>query len=206
MAVANIVAKQVATKRILTAMKPAKVIPRVWKSTDAAAAAKDFFTKPRKAAVRELIRELCSDDPFDHRCAAELARLVSRREPGILAAYGDVLAEVAAELPMEEWQARGYVVVAAAHNAVTRPQRLRLLPLVRSRLAEDRIAVRAVGLEAFAILAAHEPELRDEAMEMLEDSRHSTIPAMRSRAKLMLPVLLETEAKSMRRRRVRLDD
>ena len=107
---------------------------------------------------------------------------------------------------MEEWQARGYVVVAAAHNAVTRPQRLRLLPLVRSRLAEDRIAVRAMGLEAFAILAAHEPELRDEAMEMLEDARHSTIPAMRSRAKLMLPVLLETEVKSMRRRRVRLDD
>jgi hypothetical protein len=194
MAVANIVAKQVATKRILTAMKPAKVIPRVWKSTDAAAAAKDFFTKPRKAAVRELIRELCSDDPFDHRCCAELARLISRREPGILAAYGDVLAEVAAELPMEEWQARGYVIVAAAHNALTRPQRLRLLPLVRARLA-----VRAMGLEAFAILAAHEPELRDEAMEMLEDSRHSTIPAMRSRAKLMLPVVMKAEIGSRRR-------
>jgi hypothetical protein len=189
MAVANIVAKQVATKRILTAMKPAKVIPRVWKSTDAAAAAKDFFTKPRKAAVRELIRELCSDDPFDHRCCAELARLISRREPGILAAYGDVLAEVAAELPMEEWQARGYVIVAAAHNALTRPQRLRLLPLVRARLAEDRVAVRA----------AHEPELRDEAMEMLEDSRHSTIPAMRSRAKLMLPVVMKAEIGSRRR-------
>jgi hypothetical protein len=173
-------------------MKKAMVIPRVWKSTDAAAAAKDFFTKPRKTAVRELMRELCSDDPFDHRCAAELARLVSRREPGILAAYGDVLAEVAAALPMEEWQARGYVIVAAAHNALTRSQRLRLLPLVRARLAEDRIAVRTMALEAFAILAASEPELRDEAMEMLEEARHSPIPAMRCRAKLMLPLLMRS--------------
>ncbi len=177
-------------------MKKAKVIPGVWKSTDAAAAAKDFFTKPRKTAVRELIRELCSDDPFDHRCAAELARLVSRREPGILAAFGDVLAEVAAALPMEEWQARGYVIVAAAHNAMTRSQRLRLLPLVRARLAEDRIAVRAMALEAFAILAASEPELRDEAMLMLEDARHSSDFAMRARARLMLPLILKAELRS----------
>jgi hypothetical protein len=186
-------------------MKDCTVKPRSWKSTDAAAAAKDFFTKPRKAAVRELMRELCSGDPFDHRCAAELARLLSRREPGILAAFGDVLAEVAAALSMEEWQARGYVIVAAAHNAMTRSQRLRLLPLVRARLAEDRIAVRAMALEAFAILAASEPELRDEAMQMLEDARHSPVPAMRCRAKLMLPVLLEAETQPMRRRRVRLD-
>jgi hypothetical protein len=176
-----------------------------WKSTDAAAATKDFFTKPRKTAVRELIRELCSGDPFDHRCAAELARLVSRREPGILAAYGDVLAEVAAALPIEEWQARGYAIVAAAHNAMTRSQRLRLLPLVRARLAEDRIAVRAMALEAFAILSAREPDLRDEAMQRLEDARHSSDFALRARARLMLPMLLKAEIQPMRRRRVRLD-
>jgi hypothetical protein len=170
----------------------------VWKSTDAAAAAKGFFIKPRKTAVRELMRELCSDDPFDHRCAAELARLVSRREPGILAAFGDILAEVAAGLPMEEWQARGYVIVAAAHNAMTRPQRLRLLPLVRTQLAEERIAVRAMALEAFAILAANEPELRDEAMEMLEAARHDEAMAMRCRAKLMLPVVMKAELNSRR--------
>jgi hypothetical protein len=176
---------------ILAAMKTCTVKPRSWKSTDAVAAAKDFFTKSRKTAVRELIWELCSDDPFDHRCAAELARLVSRREPGILAGYGDVLAAVAAELPMEEWQARGYVIVAAAHNAMTRAQRLRLIPLVRARLAEDRIAVRAMALEAFAILAANEPELREEAMEILEAARHDQATAMRCRAKLMLPLLMK---------------
>ena len=183
----------------MAAMKAGCAVkPRAWKSADAAAAAKEFFSRSQKAgsrktAIRELIRELCSDDPFDHRCAAELARLVSRREPGILAAYGDILAEVAAGLPMEEWQARGYVIVAAAHNAMTRSQRLRLLPLVRARLAEDRIAVRAMALEAFAILAANEPELRDEAMEMLEAARHDAAIAMRCRAKLMLPLLMRAE-------------
>ncbi len=164
--------------------------PRPWSSTDAAAAAKDFFTRPRRTAVRELIRELCSGDPFDHRCAAELARLVSRRKPGILAAYSDLLAEVAATFPMEEWQARGYVLVAAAVSTTTHAQRLRLLPLVRARLAEDRVAVRAMALETFAHLAIREPGLRDEAMAMLETARYDPAPAMRCRAKLMLPMLM----------------
>jgi hypothetical protein len=171
------------------------VTPRSWKSSDAAAAARAFFTKPRKAAIRELIRELCSADPYDHRCAAELARLVSRREPGVLAAYADLLAEVAEQLPMEEWQARGYVLVAAALNTVTRAQRMRLLPLVRMRLAEDRIAVRAMALEAFAILAAREPDLREETLILLESMRHSPDFALRARARLMLPMLMKTKVR-----------
>ena len=173
--------------------KPAPNEPRSWKSTDAATAMKIFFAMPPKAAARELMQELCSDEPDDHRCGAELARLVSRRKPGVLAAYADLLAEVAAELPMEEWQARGYALVAAALNAATPAQRQRLLPLVRARLAEDRIAVRAMALEAFAFLAAHEPDLRDEAMELLEQHRHSAEPAMRARARLMVPVVMRAD-------------
>lgn len=173
--------------------KPMPHEPRSWKSTDAATAMKIFFAMPPKAATRELMQELCSDDPYDHRCGAELARLVSRRKPGVLAAYADLLAEVAAELPLEEWQARGYVLVAAALNATTPAQRQRLLPLVRARLAEDRIAVRAMALEAFAFLAAQEPDLRDEAMELLEQQRHSSEPAMRARARLMVPVVMRAE-------------
>jgi hypothetical protein len=179
-------------------MRRTKVTPRSWKSSDAAEAARAFFTKPRKSATRELVRELCSGDPYDHRCAAELARLISRSEPGILAAYGNVLAESAASLPMEEWQARGYVLVAAALNADTRARRMRLLPLVRARLSEDRIAVRAMALEAFAILAASDSELRDEAMEKLEAARHSPDIAMRARARLMLPIVMKAEANSSR--------
>ena len=139
---------------------------------------------------------MCSKDPYDHRCATELARLVSRREPGVLADYGDVLAEVAAELPMDEWQARGYAIVAAALNAVSRAQRMRLVPLVRTRLAEDRIAVRAMALEAFAILAVAEPALRDEAMELLETAHHNPAFALRARARLMLPSLMKAEKRT----------
>src|SRR5579872_2598833 len=170
--------------------KPAPHEPRNWKSTDAATAVKIFFALPPKTAARELMQELCTDDPYDHRCAAELARLVSRRKPGVLAAWADLLAEVAAELPMEEWQARGYVLVAAVLNATTPAQRRRLLPLVRARLAEDRIAVRAMALEAFALLAAEEPELHDEALALIEQQRHSRDFALRARARLMLPVLM----------------
>ncbi len=117
---------------------------------------------------------------------------MSRREPGVLAGYSDLLAEVAAAYPMEEWQARGYVLVAAAINAASHAQRMRLLPLVRARLEEDRLAVRAMALEGFAWLAAREPGLRDEALERLEAARHQE-PAMRCRAKLMLPVVMKAE-------------
>lgn len=168
---------------------------RSWRSTDAAAAAKAFFTRPPKAAARELMQELCSDDPYDHRCAAELARLVSRRKPGILSGYVDLLAEVAAELPVEEWQARGYILVAAALNATSPGQRQRLLPLVRARLQEERVAVRAMALEAFAMLGAQEPDLREEAMAMLEQQRHSPDFALRARARLMAPLVMRAEAR-----------
>jgi hypothetical protein len=53
-----------------------------------------------------------------------------------------------------------------------------------------------MALEAFAILAASEPELRDEAMLMLEDARHSSDFALRARARLMLPLILQAEIRS----------
>lgn len=164
-------------------------------STDAPSAVKAFFASPGKTAARELLQRLCSRDRSNHICAAELTRLISRRKPGILAEYADLLAEIAAELPLEEWQARGYVLVAAALNATTPAQRQRLVPLVRTRLQEDRIALRAMALEAFAFLAAGEPDLHDEALELLERHRHSAEPAMRARARLMLPVVMRPEAR-----------
>jgi hypothetical protein len=75
-------------------------------------------------------------------------------------------------------------------NATTPAQRRRILPLVRARLAEDRIAVRAMALEAFALLAAQEPELHDEALALIEQQRHSPDFALRARARLMLPILM----------------
>jgi hypothetical protein len=165
--------------------------PSQWKSSDASAAAKDFFVGPRRTAIRDLTRKLCSPDAFNHRCAAEVARLISRREPGILATCSDLLVDIASTLPKEEWQARGYVLVAAAINATTYTQRQRLLPLVRTHLDENRIAVRAMALEAFAFLATRQSSLRDEALEMLEAARHDAAPALRCRAKLMLPILMK---------------
>lgn len=55
-----------------------------------------------------------------------------------------------------------------------------------------------MALEAFAVRAAAEPDLRDEALTLLESARHSTIPALRSRAKLMLPLLVRAEARTPR--------
>jgi hypothetical protein len=171
------------------------VTPRSWKDADGVAAMRDFLGQPppRRAAIRGLMEELLSPDPFASRCAADLARRVSAREPGILRRHADVLIGLAAELPPEQWQARGYVMLAAALNAGTRGQRMRLAPLVRSLAEDQRIALRAIALEAFAILAQNEPELRDEVMPLLERSRRAPEAAVRCRARRMLPLLLASE-------------
>jgi hypothetical protein len=172
--------------------------PRSWKSTDAAAAARVFLDacgelRSRRSAVRELMAQLNSGDPYDHRCAAEVARLVSQRQPGVLTGYCDLLIEVAAAFPAEEWQARGYVIVAAALNARTSAERRRLLPTIRERLREgERTGVRAMALEALLVLGARDAAIRDEALDALEAAQRSPIPAMRARAKRILPVMVKS--------------
>jgi hypothetical protein len=172
--------------------------PRSWKDADAKAAMRDFLGQPppRRAAIRDLMAEILSPDSFTRRSAADLARRVSAREPGILRKYADVLIELVADVPVDQWQARGYVALAAALNASTPKQRARLASLFRSLIQDERIAIRAIALEAFAILAAAEPDLRDEAMLMIENARYDSVPAMRSRARRMLFLLLASEGKS----------
>jgi hypothetical protein len=143
----------------------------------------------RDNCLRELMIELLSQDSFTRRCAADLAHRVSAREPGVLRERAGELIGLVAELPDEQWQARGWVTIAAALNASTHAQRTRLALLVRSQSEERRIGVRAIALEAFTILAAAEPVLRDEAMLMIERARGDEAFAMRIRARRTLPPL-----------------
>jgi hypothetical protein len=172
-------------------------VPRSWKNADGVAATREFLSQPppRRAAIRGLMAELVSPDPFARRCAADLARRVSAREPGILRNYADLLIDLVGEIPLDQWQARGYVTLTAALNAATHAQRMRLAIPVRALIDDERIALRAIGLEAFAILAAAEPELRDEAMVLLELFRRDESCAMRYRARRMLLLVLAAENK-----------
>lgn len=167
------------------------ITPRCWKNADAEAATREFLLKPppRRAAIRELMKAILSPDPYLRRSAADLARRVSAREPGILSSYADLFIDLIAETPLDQWQTRGYLTLAAALNATARQQRLSLSVLVRALLEDERIAIRAIALEAFAILAIAEPELQDEALLRLEAARHDRTPALRSRARRMLPQL-----------------
>lgn len=173
------------------------VEPRSWRDADGHAAMRDFLLcpPPRRAAIRDLMAELLSPHPFSRRCAADLARRVSAREPGVLRKFAGVFIDLLAELPVNEWQTRGYIALAAALNASTHAERMNLAVLVRPLIENERIAVRAMALEAFAILGAAEPELRDEATLLLERYRRDRTPAMRCRARRMSLVLLKSEEK-----------
>jgi hypothetical protein len=171
------------------------IVPRSWKDADGVAATRELLSQapPRRAALRDLMAEVLSENAYARRCATDLARRVSAREPGILRQYADVLIDLIAELPLEQWQARGYVALAAALNASTTAQRRRLAAPVRAMIEDERIAVRAMALEAFALLAVAEPALRDEAMALLELARRDESCALRSRSKRMLLAMLAAE-------------
>ena len=131
-------------------------IPRGWTNADAVAATREFLSQPppRRAAIRDLMRVLLAPDAYNRRCAADLARRISGREPGILRAYAPVLIDLLAELPEEQWQARGYVTLAAALNASTQAERNCLSVYLHALVEDSRNALRAIALEALAILAA----------------------------------------------------
>jgi hypothetical protein len=171
------------------------IIPRTWKISDRAAAVCEFLEQkpPRKAAVRDLIRELTGPDPFARRCAAELARRVSEREPGILRSHTALFIDLALELPDSEWQTTGHLALAAALNATTHTQRRQMAVLLQPMAEGKRLGLRAIALEAFAILAADDPALRNEAMLLLERAREDPSYAMRVRARRMVPVVLAAE-------------
>ncbi len=174
-------------------------IPRGWKEADSVAATRDFLRQkpPRRAATRDLVKELLSPEAFARRCAADLARRVSAREPGLLKNYADVLIDLVCELGDDEWQARGYIAMAAALNTATPAQRKRLGALLRVMVRDPRVGVRAMTLEALANLAIADASLREEVLELLENASGSPICCMRMRARRMLPELLMASEKQL---------
>jgi hypothetical protein len=155
---------------------------------------RDFLRQPppRRTVIRDLVDELKSKEPFARRCAADLARRVSAREPGILRRYAGLLIDLVAQLPEDEWQTRGYLIQAAALNVSTHARRMRLTVLLRPMAKDERIAVRAIALEAFAMVAVAEPQLHREVLVLLEHANREGTCAMRCRARRMLPAVLES--------------
>ena len=86
--------------------------------------------------------------------------------------------------------------MAVSLNAATVADRRQLAYLLRTLSKEPRIALRAMALEAFANLALTELSLQEEVMILLERARHENSCAMQSRARRMLPQLLEAEMKA----------
>ena len=81
-------------------------------------------------------------------------------------------------------------MLTAALNASMHEQRIRLASLLPILIESERIAMRAMSLEAFAILAAAVPKLRKEALLLIERARGDESYAMRIRARrTLLPLL-----------------
>jgi hypothetical protein len=165
-----------------------------WRLPESEAAARELLALPRPAAaVRRLMREMLGEDLLRRRAAANVARLISLRRPGLLHAYVDLMAELAAETPLEEWAGRSYLLLAAALNAENPVQRRKLAALARAMAGENRVAVQANALEALAALARDDKEVREEIGAWLGGVGSSASPAIRARAKRLHKHLLDAE-------------
>lgn len=168
-------------------------VPRGWKIADAVEATCAFLAQspPRHATIRELMGALGSDDPYTRRCAADLSRRVSAREPGILKAHVGRLIDLAVQLPDAEWQTRVYILQAAGLNAAMHKDRARLASLVLPMARDERIAVRTIALEVLGRIAVAEPRLARQVLPLLEEASDGGTYATRSRAREMLPIVLK---------------
>lgn len=179
------------------AVKEAKSAESRWRLPESEAAARQVLASARPAAdVRRLMQEMLSENPLRRRAAANVARLVSLRRPGMLRAYVDLMAELATETPLQEWAGRSYLLLAAALNAANPVQRRKLAELARAMAGEERIAARANALEALSLLAREDRELREEIGAWLEEVGNDTAPALRARVKRLQKQLLRADSAS----------
>ena len=136
-----------------------------------------------KAALRALVRKLFGDDVAVRKRAADTARPVKDRDPGVLEKFADELAGLRELLPVEEVRTRwhlGLVVPRVAQTPTQRMRAARVMPL----LAEDESnVVRCPAIEGLGTLALRDATLRDEADALVERFLWDGTPAMKCHAR-----------------------
>lgn len=139
---------------------------------------------PRQAGV--LVRLLSSADAELRRHAADAARRVTEKQPGLLQPYTDRVLGAFAQSAGDDWRMLAHTGLVAARIAQTRAQRLRAASLLRPLLDDPSNVVRCTAIEGLGLLASLVPELRPKVEPILEEALVYGTPGMRCRARAAL--------------------
>jgi len=139
--------------------------------------------EPRR--FRELMKCLWSDDPVLRMRAADAAEKVSTQRPRLLDPFKAELLGLLREAGQKEL--RWHLALMVPRLSLTRAERLRACEQFQRYLEDSSSIVKTFALQALADLAQDDSTLRQQMHELLEDALRDGTPAMKARARKLLP-------------------
>jgi hypothetical protein len=134
--------------------------------------------------LKALVAVLFGADVELRKREADVARRITDKNASALRVYGDELAGLLAELPVEESRTRWHIGLVVPRVAHTREQRLRAGRLMLLLAEDESNVVRCSAVEGIGLLAVQEVGLRGEAEEMIERFLWDGTAAMKCRARV----------------------
>jgi hypothetical protein len=141
--------------------------------------------EPKRFA--ELLECLWRDDPVVRMRAADAAEKISAQRAELLHPFKAELLGLAGETSQQEL--RWHLALMIPRLPLTRAERKRAMALLKEFLNDRSSIVKTCALQGLAVLAQGEPELRSEVIGVMEQASRTGTPAMKARARKLLPKL-----------------
>jgi HEAT repeat protein len=135
----------------------------------------------------ELLECLWCDDPVVRMRAADAAEKISAQRAELLHPFKAELLGLAAETSQQEL--RWHLALMIPRLRLTRAERQRAIALLQKFLSDRSSIVKTCALQGLAELAQGNPELRSEMIGVMEQAGRTGTPAMKARARKLLPKL-----------------
>jgi HEAT repeat protein len=135
----------------------------------------------------ELLECLWRDDPVVRMRAADAAEKISAQRAGLLHPFKAELLGLAEETSQQEL--RWHLALMIPRLPLTRVERQRAIAQLKEFLNDRSSIVKTCALQGLAELAQGDPEFRSETIGVMEHACRTGTPAMKARARKLLPKL-----------------
>jgi hypothetical protein len=135
----------------------------------------------------ELVECLWCDDPVVRMRAADAVEKISAQRAELLRPFKAELLGLAGETSQQEL--RWHLALMIPRLPLTRAERNRAIALFKEFLGDRSSIVKTCALQGLAELAQGNPGLRLEVMGLVEQASRAGTPAMKARARKLLPKL-----------------
>jgi len=135
----------------------------------------------------ELVECLWHESPIVRMRAADAAEKVTVARPELLKSYKQELLGLLGET--EQIELRWHLALMVPRLELTRPERERAAATLQRYLEDRSSIVKTFALQGLADLARQDSNLREPALQALEESLRTGTAAMKARARKLLKVL-----------------